>query len=106
MERLECARSGATPRNTDDIQALNEKNFEARRNRAWDEIIADLDTAFEKLAEQTRALSEADLSEAGRFPWQRGERALVWAAFVFVGNLVGLMAYLLAREPAPGTRHL
>ena len=76
VERLECARSGATPSNSDDIQALNEKNFEARRNRAWDEIIADLDTAFQKLAEQTRALAEADLSEAGRFPWQGGGRPL------------------------------
>ena len=76
IERLDCARSGATPSNSDDIQALNEKNFEARRNRAWDEIIADLDTAFEKLADKTHALSEADLSEAGRFPWQGGGRAL------------------------------
>ena len=31
----------------------------------------------------------------------RGERAPVWAAFVFVGNLVALLAYLLARAPAP-----
>lgn len=32
---------------------------------------------------------------------ERGERAPVWAAFVFVGNLVALLAYLLARAPAP-----
>jgi len=32
---------------------------------------------------------------------ERGERAPVWAAFVFLGNLVALLAYLLARAPAP-----
>ena len=31
----------------------------------------------------------------------RGERAWVWAAFVLVGNLVALLAYLLARPPRP-----
>jgi hypothetical protein len=34
----------------------------------------------------------------------RGERAWVWAAFVLVGNLVALMAYLLTRAPRPATR--
>lgn len=29
----------------------------------------------------------------------RGERAWVWAAFVLIGNLVALMAYILARQP-------
>ncbi|MHC4637995.1 MAG: hypothetical protein ACYTBV_10905 [Planctomycetota bacterium] len=28
---------------------------------------------------------------------QRGERALVWVAFVFIGNIVALIAYLLTR---------
>jgi hypothetical protein len=31
----------------------------------------------------------------------RGDRAWIWAAFVLVGNLVALMAYLLARAPRP-----
>ncbi len=30
---------------------------------------------------------------------ERGERAWVWAMFVFVGNLVALMAYILVRSP-------
>ncbi len=34
----------------------------------------------------------------------RGERAWVWAMFVFLGNLVALFAYLLARQPEPGNR--
>jgi hypothetical protein len=33
---------------------------------------------------------------------QRGERAAVWAIFVLIGNLVALIAYLLARRPAEG----
>lgn len=33
---------------------------------------------------------------------ERGERAPVWAAFVFLGNLVALLAYLLARAPSQG----
>jgi hypothetical protein len=33
----------------------------------------------------------------------RGERAWVWALFVLLGNLVALMAYLLARHPRSGT---
>ncbi len=31
----------------------------------------------------------------------RGERAWIWAAFVFLGNLVALVAYLLAHYPRP-----
>jgi len=30
---------------------------------------------------------------------ERGERAWVWAAFTLVGNMIALVAYLLAREP-------
>jgi hypothetical protein len=30
---------------------------------------------------------------------ERGDRAWAWAALVFVGNLVGLLAYILARRP-------
>jgi hypothetical protein len=33
---------------------------------------------------------------------ERGEHAWAWAIFVFFGNLVGLIAYLLARKPQPG----
>jgi hypothetical protein len=33
---------------------------------------------------------------------ERGERALVWASFTAVGNLVALAAYLLTRRPAVG----
>lgn len=32
---------------------------------------------------------------------QRGERAWVWATFVLIGNLVALIAYILARAPRP-----
>jgi hypothetical protein len=31
---------------------------------------------------------------------QRGERALAWAGFVLIGNLVALLTYILARRPA------
>jgi hypothetical protein len=30
---------------------------------------------------------------------EHGERALIWAAFVLIGNLVALIAYLLTRTP-------
>jgi hypothetical protein len=30
---------------------------------------------------------------------ERGERALAWATFVLMGNLIGLLAYVLARVP-------
>ena len=32
---------------------------------------------------------------------ERGERALIWAVFVLIGNLVALIAYILARVPRP-----
>ena len=32
---------------------------------------------------------------------ERGDRAVPWATFVLMGNLVALIAYLLARAPAP-----
>ena len=32
---------------------------------------------------------------------ERGDHALVWALFVFLGNLVALIAYLLVRSPEP-----
>jgi hypothetical protein len=32
---------------------------------------------------------------------QRGERALAWATFVLIGNLVALVAYILAHAPPP-----
>lgn len=34
---------------------------------------------------------------------ERGERAWIWAAFVFIGNLVALIAYVLAVRPRPFT---
>lgn len=34
---------------------------------------------------------------------QRGERAWAWASYVFLGNLVALLAYLLARSPRPAS---
>lgn len=34
---------------------------------------------------------------------QRGERALVWAAFVLIGNLVALIAYILTHAAKPQT---
>jgi len=34
---------------------------------------------------------------------ERGERAGVWATFVFMGNLVSLIGYILARVPGPET---
>ncbi len=35
---------------------------------------------------------------------QHGERAWVWATFVLIGNLVALIAYILARAPRPQPR--
>jgi hypothetical protein len=32
---------------------------------------------------------------------RRGERAVVWAVFVLLGNLVALLAYILVRAPRP-----
>jgi len=34
---------------------------------------------------------------------ENGERASIWAAFVLIGNLVALMAYILTRPPRPNT---
>ena len=34
---------------------------------------------------------------------ERWDYAMVWAIFVLIGNLVALIAYLLARSPRPKT---
>jgi len=77
-ERLRAAARGETPPASDDaaFQGTNERNFEANRARPWADVLADDARIHAELVAAVAALSEADLVEPDRFPWNNDGEAL------------------------------
>jgi hypothetical protein len=71
-DRVAAARQGATPPQLGEENAVNGEVFEAQRERSWDEVIADADTAYAALTAEVRAADAALLTDPERFAWQGG----------------------------------
>jgi len=72
-QRLAAARQDETPATFDgDIDDLNAAIFERYRDQSWDEVVRALERAHQDMVAHIEALSEEDLVDAERFPWQEG----------------------------------
>ena len=65
-----AARRGETPLKHDDFNHANAEIFEAYRAKSWAEVLQLSDRAQAELVEQTQALSEEDLVDPQKSPWQ------------------------------------
>jgi tetratricopeptide (TPR) repeat protein len=72
-QSLAAARGGEPPLAFDgDIDVRNAAIFEQYRDRSWDDVLALLDQAHAELVENVQGLSDDDLLDTDRFPWQEG----------------------------------
>jgi tetratricopeptide (TPR) repeat protein len=71
-QRLAAMARGETPTSSDDYESFNQKTFEARRYRSWQEVIAELDRAFDTLIAHVQNLTDADLSDPQKAAWMHG----------------------------------
>jgi tetratricopeptide (TPR) repeat protein len=70
-QSLAAARGGEPPSAFDgDVDARNAAIFEQYRDRSWDDVLALLGQAHAELVENVQDLSDDDLLDTDRFPWQ------------------------------------
>ncbi|MGD2253970.1 MAG: ClbS/DfsB family four-helix bundle protein [Anaerolineales bacterium] len=78
-----AAASGQMPPEPIEYLEANDQAFEEYRGKSWDEVLAFSQSAHDEFLRTAQALSEEDLTDAERFPWQEG-RAL-WRNIVGTG---------------------
>lgn len=71
-ERLRAFQRGETPPAFDDWDAVNEEIFERHQKDTFPEAVKFLDMSYEQMVEQVHSISEEDLLDVQRYPWQRG----------------------------------
>lgn len=72
-ERLEAAASGGPMAASEgDVQARNEENFAAHATQPWADVLADDARIHARVLAGLDALTDADLTEPGRFPALNG----------------------------------
>ncbi len=72
-QRLAAARQGKTPPTFEgEIADLNAAIFEQYREQSWVEVTGALERAHQEMVAHVEALSEEDLVDTERFPWQEG----------------------------------
>jgi hypothetical protein len=71
-ERIDALRRGEEPPNFDDLDRINAVTFEAQRDRIWADVIADAARIHDDLMQRVEELSDDDLTQPDRFPYQRG----------------------------------
>jgi hypothetical protein len=78
IRRLECAARGEPdpgdpwPRDLEDDDAVNEWFHRKDEGRSADEMVADYDSSFERLAAVIEALPEAAITDPNAFEWTGG----------------------------------
>jgi hypothetical protein len=77
-ERLRAVARGEVVEERDEgaFQGINERNFAAHRDHPWADVLADDVRIHLELAAAIAALSEADLAEPGRYPWNHAGEPL------------------------------
>ena len=97
--RLQAARDGTNPPDTDDEQKQNDRVFRERRDAPWDELVTETQRLHAETAGLSHQLTPDDLAEKDRYPWQHGasletlifvnwydQPAEHWADFYIRGN--------------------
>ena len=89
-QSLGAARGGEPPPAFEgDIDERNAALFEQYRDRSWDDVLALLDQAHAELVENVQAMSDDDLQDTDRFPWQEGRP--LWRTTAGTGCLHSLL---------------
>lgn len=95
-ERLAAAARGDSPTDTgDDFLQINEENFEHHQARPWADVLADDARIHAALLAGLDALSDDDLTDPARFPWNDGQ-PLLTSALGSVGHVQEHIAQFLS----------
>lgn len=70
--RLQASLEGASPPDTEDEQAWNDRVFQEQRETPWEQLVRETERLRAATAALIRQLSPDDLSQRDRYPWQRG----------------------------------
>jgi hypothetical protein len=82
LARLDAARQGKTPAappwpaelsEEDDVDEINAWIQQANRDRSLQQVLGEYQRSFQHMRDAVTALSERDLTEAGRYAWLEGE---------------------------------
>jgi hypothetical protein len=72
-QSLAAARGGEPPPAWDgDTDTQNAALFEQYRDRSWDDVLGLMDQAHVEMVDNVQSLSDDDLLDTDRFPWQEG----------------------------------
>ena len=82
-QKLAAALAGEVPESHEDYNVVNAMFFELYRDQSWVELLAVSERTQGELVARVEALSEEDLLDADRFPWQKG--APLWKNIVSLG---------------------
>jgi tetratricopeptide (TPR) repeat protein len=80
-----AAASGQMPPEPIEYLEANDQAFEEYRDKSWDEVLAFSQSAHEAFVRTAKALSNEDLTDPERFPWQEGRplwRNIVGTGFI------------------------
>ncbi len=73
--RLQAALDGGTPPDREDDDTENERNFQAQREMPWEQLVAETARLRQETAALIQRLNPDELTQEGRYPWQRGSLA-------------------------------
>ena len=112
LGRLDAARDGRPvppppwPAELDGDDAVNEWIQERGRGRSVDEVLADMDGSFDRLAEAVSALPDDLLTRPDALPWLQGVAVsdVDYFGHLHDEHLPTVRAWLATRGPAPAAR--
>ncbi len=70
-QRLSAILRGETPPAFDNVDEVNNDNFQAHRNDSWAQVTERIRHAFDELIAQTRRFSDSELSDVQRYTGQQ-----------------------------------
>jgi hypothetical protein len=79
--RMAALAQGETPPNFAEFDRINAESYLEQHNRAWDDVLADDQGAFDELTARVRSMPAADLTDPNRFP-ALGGRPLITSLVV------------------------
>jgi hypothetical protein len=95
----------------EDVESANVAFFKAHNDQTWDSILSDMESVHQNLVDELQRLSESELADRERFPWQEG--LPLWrrlAGWIFTHPWMHLAEHALEkgdREGAVGeARHM
>ena len=81
VDLLQAGVRRENPQLSNSLDEINAEIFEEHRGWSWEQVIRLLNDAHREMAAALAGLSAADLTDAERFPWTRGQPLLHRVAF-------------------------